>query len=135
MCKKPPLRPIITTHIFEKIFFDFTYLPEDRKNGDKYLLVMVDHFSKFTWMVPFSNRGAEAVADALDDMLSLEGAPKAMQADNGGEFKNYILDRVAEVQGVKYGHGRAYHPQSQGVVERKNAVIKNRVRCFQQSDT
>jgi len=94
--------------------------------GHRYVLVIVDHFSRFLQMVPLVDKGAESVADAfVDHYFTLFGPPRAILTDNGGEFVNNLFKQVCEILKVKTMHTTSYHPQANGMVERVNRVVKD----------
>ena len=50
-------------------------------------------------------------------------AQKKLQSDNGGEFVSHVLEELCLSLKIRIIHGRLYHPQSQGQVERLNKKI------------
>ncbi|KAG0437190.1 Transposon Tf2-6 polyprotein, partial [Dictyocoela muelleri] len=58
----------------------------------------------------------------------LEGKWDILHTDNGGEFENERVKNICRQFGVTMIHGRPYHPQSQGQIERFNRTIKERLR-------
>ena len=48
-----------------------------------------------------------------------------LQCAHGKEFVNTIVEEYLKIQGIKYEHGRPYHPQSQGLIERANRTIQD----------
>lgn len=109
------------------MFFDVTYLPMDPITGDRYLFVLVDHYSKFCWVKALGTREPQPISDFVDDIFSSEGLPTMTVSDNGTELKNSIMTGVLQALGVKEVHGYPEHPQTQGVVERRNGFIKQTV--------
>ena len=105
LARRPPLRPIITKRPFEKIFYDITYLPQDPVNADRYLLVLIDHYSKFCWVQAFATREAKPIGDFIDSVFRTEGAPSVAVSDNGTEFKNALVGQVLKDLGVSEAHG------------------------------
>jgi transposase InsO family protein len=55
--------------------------------------------------------------------------PKILQCDNGGEFKSVLLQLVKE-KGALIINGRPRHPQSQGMVEQANGMVKGKLRAW-----
>ena len=53
------------------------------------------------------------------------GAPKILQSDNWGEFKNSLLEQYWSKVNVRQIFGSPYHPQSQGSVEAFNRTIQD----------
>ena len=56
-------------------------------NGIKYLLTVIDIFSKFVWIIPLERKIVEDVANAFSTILK-ERKPSKMWVDNGREFYN-----------------------------------------------
>jgi len=46
---KPPLTPIVASSLRDRCIFDLTELPIDTKTGARYILVVINAFSKFVW--------------------------------------------------------------------------------------
>lgn len=55
------------------------------------------------------------------------GPPNILQSDNGGEFKG-DTKKACKYLGVKIVNSRAYHPQSQGKVERSHGHLRDKIR-------
>src|SRR5215472_4262307 len=63
-------------------------IPYAAKNkGHKYILMVIDAFSKYLWAVPVKNKTGEAVAAAMSTVLQ-KRSPRNMQTDKGKEFYN-----------------------------------------------
>lgn len=52
----------------------------------KFLLVIVDVFSRFLWVRPLKDRKAKSVIEAFKDLLQGPRRPKAIRTDKGAEF-------------------------------------------------
>ena len=88
--------------------------------GSHYALVCVDHFSRFVILAPLENKSTEAVVHALiTHVFCLFSTPR----DNGVEFKNHVLEAVCKYFGVTQTFIAAYHPASNGLVERTHIKI------------
>jgi hypothetical protein len=84
---------------------------------------IVDIFSRFLWTVVMFSFDGKSIAQALFDHFCVEGAPLVLQSDNGPEFENELVKKVASTFHVQFRHGTAYYPQSQGKVERVNQSV------------
>ena len=94
---------------------------------DKYLLVMIDPFTHFTWIELISTKDAESVYAAFVKRILLEeGAPRAMLTDNGTEFKNKILKALMQHLQVDFQFSPAYHPQSNQTERSKTGSLRKR---------
>lgn len=99
----------------------------DEDTGFLYLLVVVDHLSKFVWADGFPTESCAPVAEFLEPLFELKGAPKILACDNGCSFVGHELKDLCQKWHVTMKHGRPLHPQSQGAVENKNRVIKTKI--------
>ena len=97
-------------------------------DGDfKWILHIIDHWSKFNLAFPLINKGANNVAEVLEKyVFPIVGLPSILHSDNGREFVNSVIkdilnDWPGQVQLVS---GRPRHPQSQGVVEQAHYTLE-----------
>lgn len=69
-----------------------------------------------------------------DDVVRLFGMPKEVVSDRGTQFNNEFMNHVFNMAGVKRNLTSAYHPQSNGQVERVNSTIEGALRsCVQKN--
>ena len=103
---------------FEIVAMDiFGPLPMTARKFE-YVLVLVDHHTRWCELVPLRQTTAEVVAIALHTYwMSRYGAPRALLSDNGPPFTSALLQRLAELYGVKLLHSTPYHPRGNSVVE------------------
>lgn len=124
---KPPNKQIISKYPMERILLDITYLTyKDNKNNciKKYILNIVDHFSKFDYSFVQNSKSSKKVQDNFKIYLEKCGIPKNVQTDKGGEFVNKEFQKFCENKGITLIHGAPRHPQSQGAVEAFNNTFK-----------
>ena len=81
-----PLRPILASGPLEHCFLDYVQLAHTPADGKFYVLVLVDHFSKYVWARLTLDREATTVERFLADVFK-KHAPLHLQADNGREFR------------------------------------------------
>lgn len=99
-------------------------IPYAKENkGYKYMLTLIDTFSKRGWAVPLKTKGGEEVSVALDDIVrKLKKPMKYMQTDLGKEFYNSAVSHVFKKYGIK--HYSTFSKLKASVVERFNRTIK-----------
>jgi hypothetical protein len=110
------------------LFGPVTYLSI---GGSKYGLVIVDDFSRFTWV--FFLQDKSETQGTLKRFLwraqnEFELKVKKIRSDNGSEFKNLQVEVYLEEEGIKHEFSAPYTPQQNGVVERKNMTLIDMVR-------
>eukprot|EP01041_Mallomonas_annulata_P013802 gene13802-biopygen6876 len=96
------------------------------KSGNLHIAAIVDHFTKWTIAVPISSKEAREISEVLvAQLIFRHGAPDVIIFDNGSEFKNALNKWLASSVGSHLTHTAAYHPCSNGQVERLNGVLKD----------
>ena len=95
-------------------------------NKRKYTLVIVDDFTRFTWVF-FLHSKDEASQHIIDHITFLERKSKktvtVLRSDNGTEFKNSIIEDYCASKGITQQFSAPGTPQQNGVVERKNRTL------------
>ncbi len=113
----PPDRP------WDVVSIDLLQLPVSHQ-GSKYLLVCVDHLSRYVVLYPVKDKSAKSVAHALiTHLICPFSTPRVLLSDNGTEFRNQLLEKICKQLGIKQCFTVTYHPASNGLVERANRKI------------
>lgn len=81
----------------------------------KYILVILDVFSRFLLLRTLKSKWSAEVASILLQVFSDIGPPLRVQSDQGTEFKG-VVHTLMSTLGVQIIHINPYHPQSQGKV-------------------
>ncbi|VDI64442.1 Hypothetical predicted protein [Mytilus galloprovincialis] len=114
-------RPIPATYPNSRWQIDLKKMPCYK--GFNYVCNILDCYSRFAFGCATKTKTAKEIADVVLKYIYLYGAPRILQSDNGKEFTNKDLEGVVEEFKSKQIHGRPYHPQSQGRVERFNRTM------------
>jgi hypothetical protein len=128
--KIPPkqglLQPMVLGSPFERLSVDLAGPFPKSSNGYSYILTAICAFSKFTILVPISDKCAITVARAIWNNVFLKfGAPSEILTDNGGEFRNQLLSELCRLIGVARCYTTAYQARTNGVCERNHATINS----------
>ena len=113
-------------HVAVDLMGPFGRLPT--KRGNRYVLVALDLLSKGVEIAAISDKSAETVARALTEVIYRHGLPESLLTDRGLEFDNRSLVVLAEAMGIDKKRVSAFHPQSNGAVERANKTIGSMLR-------
>lgn len=105
--------------------------PFPRSNlGHRFILVIVDCFTKFPILVPLRNATAKLVCAAIENSLLLFfGSPRFIITDNGVQFKSREFRNLMSSYGVKVRHTANFHCQS-NPSERVNRNVNTMLRCY-----
>jgi transposase InsO family protein len=100
--------------------------------GSKYCLVIVDDYSRFTWVFFLQEKSQtqETLKGFLRRAQNEFGLRiKKIRGDNGTKFKNSQIEGFLE-EGIKHEFSSPYTPQQNGVVERKNRTLLDMARTM-----
>eukprot|EP01121_Diplochlamys_sp_Union-15-3_P009686 TRINITY_DN2647_c0_g1_i2.p1 TRINITY_DN2647_c0_g1~~TRINITY_DN2647_c0_g1_i2.p1 ORF type:complete len:1234 (+),score=100.53 TRINITY_DN2647_c0_g1_i2:684-4385(+) len=129
------MEPMVVGRPWELVGVDFLGPLPKTKNGNRYLLVFVDYFSRWTIAVASEGANAEVVASALLKQVYYKfGAPKKLISDNGTPFTAALTKTLCAALGVEKIFTTPYHPQANGQTERWNATILTGLRAYVDGD-
>ena len=93
-------------------------------DGFNYLLVVVDHFSRYAALAPLRTKSSAEIAQAFDDVwLRPFGPPERLLSDQGPEFSGFPFSALATRYGFSRSWTTPYHPQGDSVAERLNSTV------------
>ena len=103
------------------------------KRGNRYILSCIDRFSRMVKLIPLETITASNIALEFKNNWILEyGTPKQILSDRGLQFTGAIFRILCKVFGIDKLFSTAYHPQTNGMVERWHRFFKGRLRTIAQ---
>lgn len=129
---KSPLESIPTpTQRFHTIHVDIVGpLPASR--GCRFILTCIDHVTRWAEAIPMPDSTAACTAHYfLAGWVSRFGAPHTIITDRGVQFESHIWRDLLAFLNTKRHRTTAYHPQSNGMVERFHRRLKEALRAHQ----
>jgi hypothetical protein len=103
----------------ERVGIDITGPLPKSNEGNKYILTIVDYFTKWIVAIPLVNQEAHTVANSfVEKFVSVFGVPKQLHSDQGTNFESRIFKEMCEILGSEKTRTTAFRPQSDGLVER-----------------
>ncbi|GJT30548.1 retrovirus-related pol polyprotein from transposon TNT 1-94 [Tanacetum coccineum] len=95
-------------------------------NHEKYTLVIVDEYSRYTW-VYFLRKKSQAPEMIMSFIRMVENQNdvkvKQIRTDNGTEFRNHELESFCDEKGISQNFSSPYTPKQNGVAERRNRTL------------
>ena len=132
--QKIPVAPLIPIPAcgqpFDKVIIDCVGPLPKTRSGHMYLLTIMDVVTRYPEAIPLRNITAKEVSEALVKFFTRMGLPKVVQHDQGSNFTSNLFKQVLQSLGITQITSSAYHPQSQGVLERYHQTLKSMIRKF-----
>ncbi|KAL1487125.1 hypothetical protein MTO96_046655 [Rhipicephalus appendiculatus] len=97
--------------------------------GHKYLLVVIDKFTKFPELFPLRAATSAKILECMVQVFCRHGTPVAITSDNGKPFVSTLWRNLLKHWGIKDRHTVPYRPAGQ-MVERHNGTIKQCLRAY-----
>ena len=105
-------------------------LPETPR-GFKYILCLIDTFSKWVETVPLSQIDAKTVAESMVTSVVLRhGVPETIHSDQGRQFESELFGHVCSMLGASKSRTSPFHPSGNGGVERFNRTMGDMLAAF-----
>ncbi|KYO32884.1 hypothetical protein Y1Q_0022615 [Alligator mississippiensis] len=124
--RKAPLQPLpIIDQPSERVGTDIVGpLRHKTRRGKKYILTLVDFGPRYPEAIALTCTEAPIVAEALTQIFFKLGFPSEILTDRGGNFLAEVMKCLWGCCGAKHFKTTAYHPRTNGLVERFNGTLK-----------
>lgn len=127
-CKPRFFKPSVQNHLIkatqpmERLNVDFKGpLPSITRN--KYMLTVVDEFSRYPFAIPVPDLTASTVNRGLSQIFSMFGISEYVHSDRGSNFMSSEVKNYLHGKGIVTSRTTPYHPQGNGQTERFNGTI------------
>jgi hypothetical protein len=117
----------IPTKVWAKIGLDLIG-PLTLCNGYKYICTAIDYYTKWPEAVPLKDKSGLSVGRFLWQLQCRYGASEIHITDQGTEFNNQLSKEFCRLSGIQQKVATAYHPQTNGLVERQNRTTNACIR-------
>ena len=106
---------------------------EDENKPYKYIMSVIDCFSKYGWAYPIVNKKPETIIEVLKTIFKTR-VPECLWVDKGTEFYNSKVKSFLSAHGVELYSTFGEHKSA--IVERFNRTIKQKMwKIFTEDDT
>jgi putative transposase len=119
-----PFRSVLPEQPLDHWSLDLGTFNTTSAAGNNYMLVMVDHFSRFTILRALPDKNSLTIAKELLNIFCLFSFPKVISHDNGGEFIGNIVSQLILLSGIDRRLSLPYTPQGNSVCERFVGIAK-----------
>jgi len=116
---------------FDKVALDIFGPLRTTSMGNTYILTMQDLLTKYSIYAPLSNISAESTATAfVNYFICRFGCPRSILTDQGRNFISLFMKNITKKFRIQHFRTTAYHPQSNGSLERSHSVLMEYLKCF-----
>ena len=113
---------------FEKVSIDIAGPLQAGNNGERYILGIIDNYSRYVSLIPLRYATANEVAKALlKYWIAIFGTPESIHSDRGTVFENKLIQDLCHILKMKKTKSTPYYPQGNGVIERLFRTVKDMV--------
>jgi hypothetical protein len=120
----------IASRPFEKVFIDYIGPLPRSTTGNKYILTVIDSFSKYTVLLAARNTNAKTTVNLLKKgLFSYFGFPKYLVSDNASSFRSKEFSEMCLEFGISHITTTPYYPNPSHA-ERANKNIKVAIRIY-----
>lgn len=133
--KKFPFRKTMVSYVDQQWQADLVDMQKFEKSNEdyKYILTVVDIFSRYAWAKPLKRKTGVEVRDLFEDIFR-QAVPEKIQFDEGKEFYNKPLKNLFDSHDVKYFS--SFSDKKAAVVERFNKTLKTKMwKYFTEKET
>ena len=104
--------------------------PLPTSQDHKYLLTIVDRFTRWAEAIPLQKSDTTSCAKAFVlHWIARYGVPEHITSDRGPQFVSHLWTAMTQLLGTKLHHTTSYHPQANGMVERFHRTLKASLRA------
>lgn len=122
--RNEPLHPIKVGQPFDRLGMDIVGPLPKTARENTHIVVATEYLTKWPEARAIPNAKASSVVSFFyEDIICRHGCPKELLTDRGTHFVNEMLDSLCDQLGVKHRLSTAYHPQTNGLVERFNRTL------------
>lgn len=132
---KAPLLPLPVEGAFDRVAVDCLGPFPASHAGNRYIIVFTDYLTR--WPEAFAVKTTEAHVVArllIDEIIARHGVPRALLSDRGKNFLSSIVMETCRLLDITKVNTTAYHPQTDGLVERFNGTLAQSLSMYVSKD-
>jgi len=129
MIEPKSIKTTVSKAPHQSLGIDLIDMQNYERNGYKYILNCIDLFSRMVYAIALKDKTDKSVLDGLKKLMRDKiKTTKMIKSDNGSEFISNIMKEYLKSKNIKQVLGEAGHPQTNGMIERANGVLKGMIK-------
>lgn len=121
---------LATLKMSSKIAVDTLMVGQEDNKGNKYIIVILDTFTRWIELFPVPNLEAQTAVDIMIQHFGRYGIPHSVVTDNGSQFINSLFDQLYSLTGISQIRITPYSHEENGMVERSIREVLRHLRCI-----
>jgi len=122
--KRRELQPMNVGTPWKRLAIDITGPHPVSNKGNKFIITVIDQFTKYAFAFPVRNHEAKTVAKYLVERVFLiHGVPLQLLSDRGAEFEGFIFQGMYELLRIDKLRTTAYKPATNGALDRMHRTL------------
>ena len=125
--KNYPTNKIVYNHIDEIWSIDladFLDYKTSNNEGFRYILIIIDNFSKYLWAIPRKNKYSQTITNEFSNILTnSKRKPLKIESDRGSEFYNSIFQNFLKTKNIQ--HYSRFRDKGSSIAERVIRTVRN----------
>ncbi|KAK3085543.1 hypothetical protein FSP39_005031 [Pinctada imbricata] len=127
---KSPLGSTLVSAPLDRLAIDIMGPLPRTKRGNRYILVIIDCFTKWVEIFPIMDQTAPTCADRLMDVICRFGCPLSIHSDQGRTFESDIFKELCAMLEIRKTRSSPRNPKCNGTVERFNKTLTTMIRAY-----
>ena len=129
---KVPLKPLpVVLAPMEQVAMDVVGPLPLTEQGNKYIIVFSDYFTKWPEAYAMTDQKSETIAQIfVEKIVYRYGVPRKLLTDRGTNFLSNLMEDISKIFNITRIYTSPYHPQTDGLVERFNQTLLKMLACY-----
>jgi hypothetical protein len=126
-----PLKPIVVNTVWSMIELDIAGPLKESTNGNKFIVIAVDYFTKFCVAKAIPDLTALTTAIfVFEEIICKMGMPRSIISDKGVNFQSNLFKQLCNLLKIKKLNATFYPPEGVGMVERMVKIVKQIITMY-----
>ena len=108
---------------FQRLNLDFKGPLPTSIHGNKYLLTLIDEYSRFPFAFPCRDMTSKTIIHCLNKLFSIFGLPDMIHTDRASDFLAREIKDFLHKKGIATSKTSRYHPEGNGQIEKLNGTL------------
>ena len=129
-----PLKNVVAEQVLDLVSIDLVGPIPNSLNGNRFILTLMDQFSRWPAAYPIPDAKAETILDCIKQFGNDFGFPRCLLSDRGKNLLGSVISRACRRFNIARKMTTSFHPQCNGMLERFHYTLKNALSTYPLDD-